>query len=241
MKNNAKLKIAAIGDIHVDISSQGKYVPLFEELSQKADILLLCGDITDRGLPEEAHILVHDLASLTIPVVGVFGNHDFESGKTDEVKDIFRQSKLRILDGTYYVFRDVGFAGVKGFGGGFENHMLEPWGESTIKDFVHEAVNEALRLETALSKLETEKKVVLLHYTPIPETAEGEQKEIYPFLGSSRLMNPINLYSATAVFHGHTHYGKPKGQTSKGIPVYNVSLHMLRKINPEQPYIIVEV
>src|SRR5262249_40894953 len=128
-----------------------------------------------------------------------------------------------------------GFAGAKGFGGGFGTHTLEPWGEPTIKHFVHEAVEEALQLESALARLRTPQRVVLLHYAPIRATVEGEPPEIFAFLGSSRLEEPINRYPVTAVFHGHAHRGSPEGKTRGGVPVYNVSLSLLQRLFPERP------
>lgn len=241
-KKQTPIRIAAMGDLHVKEVSQKQYQELFKELSEKADILVLCGDLTDRGLVKEAEILAEDLAFLKIPAVGVLGNHDFESGKQEEVKKILTSAHLTILDGEpSFEFHGIGFSGVKGFCGGFGKYILSPFGEEAIKAFAHESVNEALKLENALIRLKTRKKVVLLHYSPIKETVEGEPEEIFPFLGSSRLSEPIDTFAVSAVFHGHADYGTPEGKTAKGIPVYNVALPLLKRLNPNQPYALIEV
>lgn len=241
MMNKHKTRIAAIGDLHVRESSGGTYKKLFNQISQEADIALLCGDLTNRGLVSEAEVLAEELESFTIPVLGVLGNHDFESQKYDEVIHILKKSKIELLDGTSYVHNNVGFAGVKGFCGGFNGQMLEPWGEIITKQFVFESINEALKLETALSDLDTEKKVVVLHYSPITDTLEGEKFERYPFLGSSRFEKTIDSFYVQAAFHGHVHKGKHAGKTCKGTPVFNVALPVMQKINPEKSYLLIEM
>jgi Icc-related predicted phosphoesterase len=130
---------------------------------------------------------------------------------------------------------------VKGFGGGFGPRALGPWGEDTFKRFVHEAVEEALKLEAALARLRTRSRVAVLHYAPIRETVEGEPLEIYPFLGSSRLEEPINRYDVSAVVHGHAHRGQPEGRTATGVPVYNVSLPLMKTLTPERPFKLLEL
>ena len=140
-----------------------------------------------------------------------------------------------ILDGEACEVQGVGFAGVKGFPGGFGSRVLAPWGEPSIKQFVHEAVEESLKLESALARLRTRSRIALLHYAPIAATVMGEPLEISPFLGCSRLEEPINRYPVAAVFHGHAHNGTPEGTTSSGIPVYNVALKLLEKTFPGKP------
>jgi Icc-related predicted phosphoesterase len=237
-----KVRLAAVGDIHCTRTSQGTLQPLFEQIAESADVLLLCGDLTDYGLPEEAHILTQELSTIKIPTLAVLGNHDYETGKPDEIRQILSDAGVIMLDGETCEIEGVGFAGVKGFGGGFGRGALGAWGEESIKRFVHEAVDEALKLESALSRLRTEARVAILHYSPIPATLEGEPPEIFPFLGSSRLEEPLNHYPVTAVFHGHAHAGNPEGQTSSGIPVYNVSMPLLKRTYPDQPpFRIVEI
>ena len=240
---NGTVRVAAVGDVHYGKSSHGALQPLFAEIAQRADVLVICGDLTDYGLPEEARILARDItASLKIPVVAVLGNHDFESGRQDEVQAIMSDAGVHMLDGDSVELQGVGFAGVKGFCGGFGRGALGAWGESTIKHFVRETLDETLKLESALARLRTSSRLAVLHYAPIRETVEGEPLEIYPFLGSSRLEEPLARYGVTAVVHGHAHQGAPQGATAAGIPVYNVALAVLREAYPDRaPYRLLEV
>jgi Icc-related predicted phosphoesterase len=237
------VRVAAIGDLHCSRASQGRVAPLVAHLGDRADALVLAGDLTDHGLPEEAHVLVRELAGAKVPTVAVLGNHDFESGKQDEVKRILDEAGITALDGDSCEIDGVGFAGVKGFAGGFGERALGPWGEDAIKRFVQEAVDEALKLESALARLRTPIRVVVMHYSPVEDTVRGEPPPIYPFLGCSRLAEPIDRYHARAVFHGHAHFGSLEGRTKAGIPVYNVSLPLLRRsaAEGEPPVRIVDV
>ena len=229
------MRIAALADLHCNNSSHDWMRPLILQIAQSADVLLLCGDLIDYGLPEEAVVLAKEITGLKIPVLAVLGNHEFESGKADEVKRIISDAGAIVLDGDARDVGGVGFAGVKGFGGGFGDRALGPWGEETIKRFVHEAIDEALKLESALARLRSEKRIVLLHYSPIRATVVGEPAEIFPFLGSSRLEEPLNRYPVTAVFHGHAHHGAPEGRTKNGAPVYNVAMKLLQHVFPDRP------
>jgi Icc-related predicted phosphoesterase len=237
------LRVAAIGDLHVSRQSQGAFQPLFSQISENADVLVLCGDFTDYGLPDEARVLARELTTaVKIPVLAVLGNHDFEAGKQHEIREILVDAGVTVLDGEATEIHGVGFAGVKGFAGGFGRGALGPWGEHVIKLFVQEAVDEALKLETALARLRTTTRVAVMHYAPIRGTVEGEPPEIFPYLGSGRLEEPINRYRVNAVFHGHAHRGSPEGRTSAGVPVYNVAMPLLARINPDRPpYLIVEL
>lgn len=238
-----RVRIAAIGDIHVSKTSQGQFQPLFSQISNSADVLVLCGDFTDYGLPEEARILARELTSaVKIPVIAVLGNHDFEGGKAAEIATILQEAGVKVLDGEATEVHGIGFAGVKGFCGGFGRGALGPWGEMAIKTFVQEAVDESLKLEAALARLRTSRRVAVLHYAPIRGTVEGEPIEIFPWLGSSRLEEPINRYRVSAVFHGHAHRGTPEGKTSTGVPVYNVAMPLLARTQPDRPpFLIVEI
>jgi Icc-related predicted phosphoesterase len=237
-----EVRVAAIGDVHCTKNSQDLLQPLFQRINDSADILLLCGDLTDFGLPEEAQILAKELTTnLKIPVVAVLGNHDFESGQAEEVRRILCDVGVRVLDGDGCEIHHIGFAGVKGFAGGFGERALQAWGEESTKRFVHEAIDEALKLEKAISRLQTAQRVVLLHYSPIRATVEGEPVEIFPFLGSSRLEETLNRYPVTAIFHGHAHHGSPEGRTQRDVPVYNVALPLLHRVYPDQPPFRVEV
>lgn len=238
------IRVAAIGDLHYRPGVETKFRSLFAEISEAADILLLCGDIIDYGLPEEARLLMKDIAETAkrITMIGVLGNHEYESGKIDEVIQIFKGGGITILDGEACEVQGVGFAGVKGFLGGFGNRVLGPWGEPSVKQFVHEAVEEALKLESALARLRTSTRIALLHYAPIRATVQGEPEEIFPFLGCSRLEEPLNRYPVAAAFHGHAHHGSPEGRTSSGIPVYNVAMKLLENTFPARPpWRIIEV
>ncbi len=216
--------------------------PLLSQITTDADVLLVAGDITDYGTVEEARSFAKELASaVRIPVVAVLGNHDYESGKVDEIRKILTDAGAVLLDGDSCEVHGVGFAGVKGFAGGFGRRALGPWGEPIIKQFVHEAVNEALKLESALARLRTDKKIVLLHYAPIEATVEGEPREIYPYLGCSRLEEPLGRYTVTAVLHGHAHNGALVGRTSTDVPVYNVALPLRRKLTPDTPFLVLEI
>jgi Icc-related predicted phosphoesterase len=242
-KPNGAVRIAAVSDVHYGKTSHGALQPMFAEISEHADVMVICGDLTDYGLPEEAKLLARDItAAVRIPVVAVLGNHDFESGHQDEVQAIMSEAGVHMLDGDAVELAGVGFAGVKGFCGGFGRGALGAWGESTIKQFVRDAIDEALKLESALARLRAASRIAVLHYAPIRETVEGEPLEIYPFLGSSRLEEPLGRYGVHAVLHGHAHKGTPEGRTSTGIPVYNVSLPLLRDSYPDRaPYRVLEV
>jgi len=230
------MRLAAIGDIHVGKTGQGALASLFAQISERADVLALCGDLTDYGLPEEARVLAREVTtSLRVPCITVLGNHDFEAGKCDEIRQILVDGGIVVLDGDATEVNGVGFAGVKGFCGGFGRGALGPWGEDIVKLFVREAVNEAFKLESALARLRTPHRVALLHYSPIRATVEGEPLEIFPYLGCSRLEEPLTRYPVTAVLHGHAHNGTLEGKTSTGTPVYNVAMPLLKKCWPEQP------
>jgi Icc-related predicted phosphoesterase len=237
------LRIAAIADLHVKKTGQASLQPLFAAASEQADVLLLCGDLTDYGQVEEAKILAKDItAFLRIPSIGVLGNHDFESGKADEVVKIIAGAGVTMLDGGSHEIEGVGFAGIKGFGGGFGRRQLNAWGEEIIKKFVHETIEEALKLEMALARLRTPQKIAVLHYAPIHATVDGEPPEINPFLGSSRLEEPIDRYRCNAVFHGHAHRGSLEGRTKGNVPVYNVAMPLLAAhYEDRQPFRVIEV
>jgi Icc-related predicted phosphoesterase len=238
------VRVAALGDVHYGTASpgNGSLHTLFADMADRADVLLLCGDVTNHGLPDEARLLVKDLAAVKIPMLAVLGNHEYESGKQDEIRQILTDAGVKVLDGEACEIHGIGFAGVKGFGGGFGERALQAWGEEPIKTFVRTAVEETLKLESALARLRTIGRVVILHYAPVRDTCDGEPFEIYPFLGSSRLEEPINRYAASVVFHGHAHSGRPEGKTSAGVPVYNVALPLLQRLFPDQPpFRVVEI
>jgi len=236
------VRIAALGDLHFGrTSAAGSLQPVFAQISETADILVLCGDLTDYGLVEEARAFVKETSVVRIPMVGVLGNQDFESNQQVEITKVFKDAGIAILDGETVEIAGIGFAGIKGFAGGFGRRALGPWGEEIIKQFVHEAVNEALKLESALARLRTEQIVAILHYAPIQGTVEGEPVDIFPFLGCSRLEEPITRFPVSVVFHGHAHHGHPEGRTRTNVPVYNVSYSLMRELFPERPYRLIEI
>jgi Icc-related predicted phosphoesterase len=236
------VRVAAIGDLHYGRSlPPGTLQPLFSQITDAADVLVIAGDLTDYGLPEEARALAREMTTLKIPAVAVLGNHDYESNQQDEVKQILLDAGVVTLDGDTTEIHGVGFAGVKGFAGGFGRGALGPWGEDTIKRFVHECIEEALKLESALARLRTERVIAVLHYAPIQETVEGEPREIYPFLGCSRLEEPLTRFPVSAVFHGHAHHGRPEGRTRTNVPVFNVCMSLMRELSPERPFRVVDV
>jgi Icc-related predicted phosphoesterase len=232
----AELTLAAIGDLHCTRASVGKLQPMFAAIAGRAQVLILCGDLTDNGTAEEARVLAAELSkTVNIPKLAVLGNHDHEAGRPEEVRQVLCEAGVVVLDGDAVVIQGVGFAGIKGFAGGFGRRMLEPWGEPIIKQFVQDAILEATKLESALAKLRVDTRVAILHYSPVEGTVKGEAPEVMPFLGCSRLEEPLNRHGVTAVFHGHCHYGSEEGRTREGIPVYNVAAPLLRRLRPGEP------
>jgi Icc-related predicted phosphoesterase len=235
MPSGNVVRFAAVGDLHCTKSSSGALRGVFAQASDAADALLLCGDLTDYGLPDEARVLVEELSAARVPVVAVLGNHDYESDAQDDVRRILADAGVHVLDGEACEIHGVGIAGIKGFAGGYGRGALGSWGERTIKHFVNETIQEALKLESALAKLRTPERLALLHYSPIAGTVQGEPVEIFPFLGCSRLEEPLLRYPVSAVLHGHAHRGSPEGRTVDGTPVFNVAMPLLRRTYPQNP------
>ena len=235
-RRESNVRVAAVGDLHCKRTSQGMLQPLFGAMAAAADVIALCGDLTDLGLGEEARVLAKELgAAKNVPIVAVLGNHDYEAGEVDQVRTSLVDAGVTVLDGDAAEIQGVGFAGAKGLGGGFGERALQPWGEDIMKRFVRETIDEALKLESALAKLRTPQRVVLLHYAPVQATVEREPPEIFAFLGSSRLEEPLLRYPVNVVLHGHAHHGTPEGRTRAGAPVFNVCLPLLLETAPEQP------
>jgi len=235
------MRVAAIGDLHVQESDDAPYRELFSEISNHADVLLLCGDLTNFGKTKEAEILADDIKSSTIPVLGVLGNHDHECGQPEKVCEILSGAGMIVLDEQAHEIDGVGFAGVKGFMGGYGRGELAPFGEPIAKAFVDEVMKEARKLENALRTLRTERSVAVLHYSPVPDTLEGEPAEIFQYLGAQRLAEPIDRFDhVKAVVHGHAHHGTYEGRTPLGKPVYNCAQFVLR---PKfgRPYALLEI
>jgi Icc-related predicted phosphoesterase len=245
MEETKKTRIAAVADIHVRESDKGKWVNYFKEASAKADVLIIGGDLTDTGDEVEAQVLAEELKACTIPVVAVLGNHDYEKGRHKLIRQIVQNENVHILNGEAIVIGNVGFAGIKGFGGGFDNYMLSMFGEGAMKAFVQEAVDEALHLDRALARLDADhpdiKKIAVMHYSPIKETVVGEPEAIFPFLGCSRLADPLVRRQVVAAFHGHAHVGTLEGATAGGVKVYNVAKPILLKAGYTVPFYVLEV
>lgn len=234
----SKTKVAAVADLHVKEDGSVSYSELFSEISRVADVLAIAGDLTDLGKPAEAELLAADLKSCTVPVVAVLGNHDHQCNAVEEISAILMKAGVHLLNGQAVEIAGVGFAGTKGFVGGFGRYMLGSFGEAAIKTMVSETVDEAMRLENALRKTSAQHSVVVLHYAPIAETVAGEPEAIYPFLGSSRFAETIDRFRVSAVIHGHAHRGTYRGKTPGGAPVYNVAAHVEKPTG--RPYAILE-
>jgi Icc-related predicted phosphoesterase len=231
-----------MADLHVGEGAVAPYRELFGHLSREADILVLAGDLTNYGKTPEVEVLTEDLRACTIPVVAVLGNHDHECGQPDEVIRLLKEAGVRILDsGEAYEIHGVGFAGAMGAMGGFGRGMLSSFGEKYLKEFVHACAEEALKLETSLRMLRTDRVMVVLHYAPIPGTLEGEPLEIFPFLGSSRMAETVDRYdNVRLVVHGHAHRGSYEGRTPRGVPVHNCAAPLLMS-EFGRPFVIFEL
>jgi len=242
---NGKTRIAAVADIHIQETDKDKWTDFFKNVSQNADILIIAGDLTNTGDEAEAEVLKAELKACTLPVIAVLGNHDHEKGRQKTIRQILQSEQIHILDGEAIAIGDIGFAGIKGFGGGFDNYMLSMFGETAMKAFVQEAVNDALSLDRALTRLDQQheglKKIAILHYSPLQDTVKGEPEQIFPFLGSSRLADPLIRRQVKAVFHGHAHAGTLEGRLNNDIPVFNVAKPVLQKAGHQQLYYLLEI
>lgn len=225
------IRIAAFGDVHVGADSRGHLAPHLEGLEDHADVLLVAGDLTKRGYPDEAVVFADELAGVDLPKIAVLGNHDYESGNDAEVVKILEDCDITVLEGESTVIdidgQRLGIAGTKGFGGGFAGACATAFGEPEIKAFVHHTEGLARQLESALLELDTDHKVALLHFAPCDDTLRGERLEIFPFLGSYLLGEAIDRGGAALALHGHAHGGTEKGTTAGGVPVRNVAQPVL--------------
>ena len=232
MNQRDTLRIAAVADIHVKKSSAGAYQPLFAKATESADVLLLAGDLTRHGDPAEAKVLAEELDGLPVPVVAVLGNHDFHADREEELTRVLERAGVRVLEGESTVVEAdgvrIGIAGTKGFGGGFPGACGSDFGEPEMKAFVRHTKSAAERLERAMQDLDGDARVVLLHYSPVADTLEGERLEIYPFLGSYILGDAIDRVGADLILHGHAHVGTEKGVTPGGILVRNVAQPVIK-------------
>lgn len=221
------MRVAAIGDVHCRVNTPNLLQQILPDVSERADALVITGDLTDTGLPEEAEVLGRQLKQLSIPVIAVLGNHDHESEKEDLILEILKGFGVNMLEGGNILeIDDVGFVGTKGFAGGFGKSMIQPFGEKALKKFVRAGIKESVDLEVAITKMECKYKFVVLHYAPIRDTLIGEPQEIFAFLGSERLGIVLDRQKVDLAVHGHAHHGSPEGRTPGGIPVYNVSRYV---------------
>ena len=235
------MRIAATADLHF---TPARFQALHDQMSrvrEEADVFVIAGDLTNYGRPEEMEPLLNVLVRLRLPIVAVLGNHDYEADRAGDLMRMLSQEGIKVLDGSAYERDGVGFAGTKGFVGGFGRGVLTAFGEPEIKTFVRASIEEALKLERAMSQLRTQKRVIVLHYAPIVATVEGEAKEIFPFLGTSRLAEVVDRHGADLVLHGHAHNGRCDGTTPGGVPVHNVAITLLQAQNPSAVYRVFEV
>lgn len=235
------MRIAATADLHFTTQRYPQFHEQLRQVREEADVLVIAGDLTNYGQVAEMEELLNQLVRVRVPTVAVLGNHDYESGAQAALMKLMTEAGVKVLDGTAYERDGVGFAGAKGFPGGFGRGMLTAFGEPEIKAFVQTGIDESLKLERAMSQLRTQKRVVIIHYAPIGDTVEGEPPEIFPYLGSSRLAEVIDRHGANLVLHGHAHHGKPDGKTTAGIPVHNVAVHVLQNGNADTLYRIFDV
>ena len=235
------MRIAATADIHFSPQSYDRLRDPLSRVRDQADVLVLAGDLTNYGKPEEMESLLNALVRLRIPTIAVLGNHDYESGKHEELIKMMNTEGIKILDGSSYERDGVGFAGTKGFLGGFGRGVLTAFGEPEVKAFVQASIDEAMKLERALSLLRAEKRVVIVHYSPIADTVKGEPPEIYPYLGTARLAEVADRHGCQLIVHGHAHHGALEGRTTGGIPVYNVALPILMAQDPPAVFRVFDV
>ena len=227
------IRVAATADVHFGRDSAGTLRPHLEDLAERADVLLLAGDLTTCGHPDEAGVLARELAGLPVPVVAVLGNHDHHAGRQDELRALLGEAGVTVLEGETTTLEvdgaRLGVAGVKGFGGGFAGACAADFGEREMKAFVRHTKELSRRLEEALAGLDAEVRVALLHYSPIEATLRGERPELFPFLGSYLLAEAVDRAGADLVLHGHAHAGAPQGVTPGGVPVRNVAQPVIER------------
>jgi Icc-related predicted phosphoesterase len=227
------IRIAAMADVHFGADAVGTLRPHLTHLAERADLLLIAGDLTRVGDPAEAALLCEELCEARVPIVTVLGNHDHHAERVDEIVAALTCASVHVLEGDGIALDvngcRVGVAGIKGFGGGFLGASVSDFGEREIRAFVGHTKERAAHLEAALGGLECDLRVALLHYAPVPDTLRGERLELYPFLGSYLLAEAIDRAGADLALHGHAHHGCEHGVTAGGVPVRNVAQPVLRR------------
>ncbi|WTZ02399.1 metallophosphoesterase [Micromonospora sp. NBC_01392] len=227
------IRIAAVGDVHVDEDVVGRFRPALEELPDCADVLLLAGDLTRHGTEAEARCVAREFGDLGVPVITVLGNHDHQCDQVPQVVKVLEDAGITVLEGTGTVLEcpggRLGVAGVKGFGGGFAGRCASDFGEPEMKSFVRTTRESADALAAALLALECDALVALTHYSPVPDTLAGEPLEIYPFLGCYQLGQAIDSAPTALALHGHAHHGTERGTTPGGVRVRNVAHPVIKQ------------
>jgi Icc-related predicted phosphoesterase len=221
------IRIAAAGDVHAAEELRERLTRVFADVAEQADLVLLAGDLTTHGLPEQARVLADACVGVSAPLVAVLGNHDHHSGCADEVREALEAGGIVVLDRSHVVLElgdlDIGIVGTKGFVGGFAGAEIPDFGEPALRRIYRETSEEVNALEVGLEAIAgCHKRVVLLHYAPIAETLVGEPEGIWAFLGSGRLAGPIGMHRPDLVVHGHAHHGAPHGSIGT-VPVHNVA------------------
>lgn len=235
------MRLAAVADVHLKAADHEKNVSAFAMVNEMADAIAIAGDLTNHGTPEEMRAVLAVLEHIHIPIVAVMGNHDHESGHQDELAGMLRLAGVHLLDGQCFEVDGVGFAGAKGFAGGFAPYELMPFGEGGIKTFVEIAEREAIKLDYGLAQLNTPVKVAITHYAPIRETVVGEPEPIFPFMGSSRLARALDRHKPKLALHGHAHRGTFAAEGPAGVRVCNVALPVLRGRGEPHPFVVFEL
>lgn len=235
------MRIAATADIHFSPQSYDRIREPLSRVRDEADVLVIAGDLTNYGKIDEMRSLLNGLVRVRLPIVVVLGNHDYESGQEQELIRMLTEEGIKVLDGSSYERDGIGFAGTKGFPGGFGRGLLTAFGEKEVKAFVQASLDEAMKLERALTMMRAPKIVIVTHYAPVCETVRGEPTEIWPYLGSSRLAEVIDRHQAALALHGHAHHGQLDGKTTAGVPVHNVAMSLLLAQDPPKPYRVFEV
>lgn len=225
------ITIAAVGDVHAASPLARRLEQSFAAAAEQADLILLAGDLTTHGDPEQAAVLAHACRGLGVPVAAVLGNHDYHSGRCDEVSAALRSGGVHVLERSHVILElgdaEVGVVGTKGFVGGFAGAEIPDFGEPLMREVYRATTDEVAALEEGLEAISgCQKRIALLHYAPVVDTLVGEPERIWAFLGSGRLAGPIGAHRPDIVFHGHAHHGSPSGSIGE-VPVHNVALHVV--------------